>query len=608
MTRVGLPVWNAYCLLYTSPPISAIPLLLGYKVMPSIYEPDFAIQYAEAADAYGIRAPYHLAVNTGMNRIGVRYDQVVEFLNQVSFHRALDLVGTFTHFATADAAETLDFHIQTKRFLEALSGMRAAGVDPGIIHAANSAATIRYPDVHFDMVRPGIALYGLHPCQETRHLIELHPVMSVHARVTDARLVPMSEGVSYGMNYRSPGSVKICTIPVGYADGLRRGLSGRTDFIVAGQRLDVYKRQAFLVPLVFVPLCGLCIALSVREMRLDQPMFEDVPRDHPRVYRQVVVDYWRSALAVGALAFASGVIRGVALLHQELAAVVNSASMLGALASAAVLLVLWFRMSFRFGMTTVFRVVYPLVITGFLLLPWLGAGYLNLFAAFTYLVFSLVQMLMMMQCAQISRDRGINPVFIYGFFGGVAYLMQSAGFLLGWMSDFASLDGLESLFAVAMVSSWVLGLTLLASTGTLFKPLASRGTLAAEPIEFMMPEPSAVKTGKAAKAKEKTRGKTSREGAEPPKKRRNRPSATADAGAIRDRVSKQCLQLQHEHGLSLRETEVMELIARGNSMASIAERLVISENTVRTHAKHIYTKLDIHKRQELLDMLADLEG
>ncbi|HIW76775.1 MULTISPECIES: alanine racemase [Gordonibacter] len=227
---------NAPVLVLSQPPISAIPLLLGYKVMPSIYEPDFAIQYAEAADAYGIRAPYHLAVNTGMNRIGVRYDQVVEFLNQVSFHRALDLVGTFTHFATADAAETLDFHIQTKRFLEALSGMRAAGVDPGIIHAANSAATIRYPDVHFDMVRPGIALYGLHPCQETRHLIELHPVMSVHARVTDARLVPMSEGVSYGMNYRSPGSVKICTIPVGYADGLRRGLSGRTDFIVAGQR------------------------------------------------------------------------------------------------------------------------------------------------------------------------------------------------------------------------------------------------------------------------------------------------------------------------------------------------------------------------------------
>ena len=104
------------------------------------------------------------------------------------------------------------------------------------MHAANSAAAIRYPDVQFDMVRLGIALYGFHPCQQTRTMIDLRPAMSVHARITDARLVPMSEGVSYGMNYRSPGSVKICTVPIGYADGLRRGLSGCTDFIVEGQR------------------------------------------------------------------------------------------------------------------------------------------------------------------------------------------------------------------------------------------------------------------------------------------------------------------------------------------------------------------------------------
>ena len=242
---------------------------------------------------------------------------------------------------------------------------------------------------------------------------------------------------------------------------------------------------AFLIPLVFVPLCGLCIALSVREMHVDQPMFEDVPQQHPRVYRQVVADYWRSALCVGSLAFASGVIRGIALLHEDIGAVVNSASMLGSLVSAVVLLVLWYRMSFRFGLTSVFRVVYPLIITGFLLLPFLGATYLNLFAALTYMVFSLVQMLMMMQCAQISRDRGINPVFIYGFFGGVAYIMQSAGFLLGWVSDFMWIGGREWLFIVAMVSSYVLGLTLLAATGTLFKSLAAKGTVTADPIEFL---------------------------------------------------------------------------------------------------------------------------
>ena len=353
----------------------------------------------------------------------------------------------------------------------------------------------------------------------------------------------------------------------------------------------------FLIPLVFVPLCGLCIALSVREMHIDQPMFEDVPQQHPRVYRRVVSDYWRNALCVGSLAFASGVIRGIALLHEEIGAVVNSASMLGSLVSAVVLLVLWYRMSFRFGLTSVFRVVYPLIVTGFLLLPFLGAGYLNLFAALTYMVFSLVQMLMMMQCAQISRDRGINPVFIYGFFGGVAYIMQSGGFLLGWVSDFISVDGRAWLFFVAMVSSYVLGLTLLAATGTLFKPLVAKGTVTMEPIEFLANgEPRQQKAAKGAKAK-----------ADKPaaKRRRNRPSASEDAGVIRDRTSKQCLVLQEAHGLSTRETEVMELIARGNSMASIAERLVISENTVRTHAKHIYTKLDIHRRQELLDMLGE---
>lgn len=377
---------------------------------------------------------------------------------------------------------------------------------------------------------------------------------------------------------------------------------------------------AFLIPLVFVPLCGLCVALSVREMRFDQPMFEDVPRQHPRVYRQAVADYWRSALCVGSLAFASGVIRGVALLHEEISAVVNGASMAGALLSAAVLLVLWCRMSFRFGLTSVFRVVYPLMITGFLLLPFLGPVYLNVFAAFTYMVFSLVQMLMMMQCAQVSRDRGINPVFIYGFFGGAAYIMQSGGFLLGWASGLVAPAGSQWLFLISMVSSYVLGLTLLVATGTLFRAVAAKGTVTADPIEFVSlsrPLRGERLRGEsadvsAAAIAPPTPSPSSAPPASsivpaPPKRRRNRPSPSEDAGAIRDRTSKLCLQLQEARGLSQRETEVMELIARGNAMAAIADRLVISENTVRTHAKHIYTKLEIHKRQELLDMLHKLD-
>lgn len=228
---------TAPLMILAQPPISSIPLLLAYNVLPSVYDAEFAIAYAEMADLHGMPAPFHLAVNTGMNRIGVRYDQVVEFMQQISFHRALELVGTFTHFATADGPDMLDFQLQAKRFRDAIENMRQAGIDPGIVHCANSAALYRYPDVHFDMARLGISLYGFHACPETYDICDLRPAMSVHARITDTRLLPPSEGVSYGLNYRSPGSVKICTVPLGYADGLVRALSGDTDFLLNGRRV-----------------------------------------------------------------------------------------------------------------------------------------------------------------------------------------------------------------------------------------------------------------------------------------------------------------------------------------------------------------------------------
>lgn len=232
LRRAGL---TAPILVLSEPPIDTIPLLLNYNLMPSVYTPEFAISYAECADMHGLRAPFHLAVNTGMNRIGVRFDEAVAFLRQVSFHRALEQVGTFTHFATADCAETLDFNMQFRRFLECLESMRQAGFNPGIAHCANSAALLRYPETHLDMARFGIAMYGYHPCPETRGSFDLRMAMSVHARITAVNTPPMSEGVSYGMHYRSPGSVKICTVPIGYADGLPRALSGQTAFICNGQ-------------------------------------------------------------------------------------------------------------------------------------------------------------------------------------------------------------------------------------------------------------------------------------------------------------------------------------------------------------------------------------
>ena len=222
-------------LILSEPPVATIPLLLTYRIVPAIFNVEFALAYGETADQHGMVGPYHLAVNTGMNRIGVRAEEVMEFLSRVNFHRGLDLTGTFTHFATADALDSIEFELQLRRFNEALQAIRTAGIDPGIVHAANSAAIFRYPEAHFDMVRLGIAMYGCHPCEQTNGVANLKPAMSVKARITDAKTVPMSEGVSYGLHYRSPGSVRICTIPIGYADGLRRNLSGKINVIAGGQ-------------------------------------------------------------------------------------------------------------------------------------------------------------------------------------------------------------------------------------------------------------------------------------------------------------------------------------------------------------------------------------
>lgn len=222
-------------LVLSQPPVESIPLLVKHDIMPAVHSTEFAIQYAEAADQAGKVAPYHLAVNTGMNRVGVRHNEVMDFLKSISFHRALKLEGTFTHFATADSADEMAFKQQMKLFIALLDTMKNADIDPGIVHAANSASIFRYPESHFDMVRLGICMYGYYPSDYIKKFVELEPAMSVHARIVDERILGIGEGVSYGHKYRARSSVKICTIPIGYADGLHREATGKIGVIYKGK-------------------------------------------------------------------------------------------------------------------------------------------------------------------------------------------------------------------------------------------------------------------------------------------------------------------------------------------------------------------------------------
>lgn len=221
-------------LMLSEPPIRAIPTVLENNILPTVTTLDFALEYGKAAEAAGREAPYHLKLNTGMNRIGIHYTEAIEFLHAISVQERLRLKGVFTHFATADTNDDWEFRRQLQRFDEAVSAMRLAGIDPGIVHCANTATVIRYPRAAYDMVRFGIGLYGLHPSTVTYASADLRPAMSVIARVTHVKEPAVGEGVSYGLVYRSPGNVQIATIPIGYADGLRRSLSDKMNVIYKG--------------------------------------------------------------------------------------------------------------------------------------------------------------------------------------------------------------------------------------------------------------------------------------------------------------------------------------------------------------------------------------
>lgn len=226
---------DAPIIILSEPPLTSIDAIIHNDLIPAVYTTEFALALGEAASAAGAIAPFHLKVDSGMNRIGVHFTDAGDFLRTLSFHEGLDHQGTFTHFATADTTDSYSVQMQLERFDHALENIRYMGMKPGIVHAANSAAAIRYKRSHYDMVRIGIATYGLHPSDLTREFVRLQPAMSVYARVVQIKPAPLGEGVSYGFTYRSPGGgVEIATIPVGYADGLSRLLSNRMSVLVDG--------------------------------------------------------------------------------------------------------------------------------------------------------------------------------------------------------------------------------------------------------------------------------------------------------------------------------------------------------------------------------------
>jgi len=222
--------------LLSEPPETTIRELLDYDLVPAVTTREFAVALGKQALLRDTEARYHLKLDTGMHRIGVRAEDAAEFARSLADFPGLALEGTFTHFATADVVGDWDVQRQLERFTRALEEMKTEGVNPGIVHAANSPATILYPDSHFDMVRCGIAIYGLHPSKSTYGVIELRAAMSVKARASLVKRIGMGDGVSYGLTWQAAAPTEIATLPLGYADGVHRAASNGMQVLVDGKR------------------------------------------------------------------------------------------------------------------------------------------------------------------------------------------------------------------------------------------------------------------------------------------------------------------------------------------------------------------------------------
>ena len=224
-------------------PVSAFPLAIREGVRPAIFHYEDALALSAAAQKLNRTAPFHFAVDTGMSRIGFQADEEsADLCAKIAVLPGLQPEGLFSHFATADCADLSRSQEQTRRFNEFDQLLKDRGVDIPIRHLDNSAGLMNF-DNHYEMVRSGIVTYGMYPsCEVSPDLLKLEPALEWHSRVTHVKTLPPGRQISYGGTYVTDKPTVVATIPVGYADGYRRSLSGRFYVLIRGKRALILGR------------------------------------------------------------------------------------------------------------------------------------------------------------------------------------------------------------------------------------------------------------------------------------------------------------------------------------------------------------------------------
>jgi alanine racemase len=212
-----------------------IEAVAAWQLEPTICNPQQALIFAETLARSQGNLAVHLKLDTGMSRLGTNWQSATEFVRLVHQLPYLSIASIYSHLATADELDPTVMKLQQQRFQEAITQLELHHLTPPCLHLANSAATLSDRSLHYDLVRVGLALYGLYPATHLQSTVDLKPVLQLKAKITQVKQITAGTGVSYGHHFVADKDLTIAVVGIGYADGVPRHLSNRLKAIIRGQ-------------------------------------------------------------------------------------------------------------------------------------------------------------------------------------------------------------------------------------------------------------------------------------------------------------------------------------------------------------------------------------
>ena len=222
-------------LVFEVPPPSMIDPAIAEGIALSVSTAEGGAAISRVASRRGANAAVHVKVDTGMGRLGFSDEAAPADIASLLRLPHLELAGVYSHFATSEDPETSFAKAQIARFNEVIETLRRMGIEVPLLHMANSGAVISLPDARFDMVRPGIMLYGYPPSRSMPQRYPVTPVMSLISNISMLRMVGKGTSISYGRRFTAPGRTTIATVPIGYGDGYARLLTNRASALIRGK-------------------------------------------------------------------------------------------------------------------------------------------------------------------------------------------------------------------------------------------------------------------------------------------------------------------------------------------------------------------------------------